>query len=413
MSQPQATATNDIAYCRSDFPALQQEVNGSPLVYLDSAASAQQPVAVVEAVARYHREDHANVHRGVHTLSHRATELYEGARDKLVNFINAASRTEIVHTSGTTESINLVAQSYCRPMLQAGDQVLITWLEHHSNIVPWQLVCEQTGAELIVAPINDRGEIDRDELRELMTERVKLLGIGHVSNALGTINPLHEIISEAKQQGITVLVDGAQAVPHMQVDVQALGCDFYAFSSHKMIGPTGAGVLWGREALLEAMPPYKGGGDMILEVSFEHTVFNELPYKFEAGTPNISGTIGLGAAVDYLQSVGMDNIYEHESALHSYMVSKLEAVDGLRLIGTAKDQASVQSFMLNDIHPHDLGTILDHQGVAVRTGHHCAMPVMQRFGLAGTTRASLGLYNNTSDVDQLVAALEKARQVFA
>ena len=413
MSQPQATATNDIAYCRSDFPALQQEVNGSPLVYLDSAASAQQPAAVIEAVARYHREDHANVHRGVHTLSHRATELYEGARDKLVNFINAASRTEIVHTSGTTESINLVAQSYCRPMLQAGDQVLITWLEHHSNIVPWQLVCEQTGAELIVAPINDRGEIDRDELRELMTERVKLLGIGHVSNALGTINPLHEIISEAKQQGITVLVDGAQAVPHMQVDVQALGCDFYAFSSHKMIGPTGAGVLWGREALLEAMPPYKGGGDMILEVSFEHTVFNELPYKFEAGTPNISGTIGLGAAVDYLQSVGMDNIYEHESALHSYMVGKLEAVDGLRLIGTAKDQASVQSFMLNDIHPHDLGTILDHQGVAVRTGHHCAMPVMQRFGLAGTTRASLGLYNNTSDVDQLVAALEKARQVFA
>ncbi len=413
MSQPQATETNDIAHCRSDFPALHQEVNGSPLVYLDSAASAQQPDAVIEAVARYHREDHANVHRGVHTLSHRATELYEGARDKLVNFINAASRTEIVHTSGTTESINLVAQSYCRPMLQAGDQILITWLEHHSNIVPWQLVCEQTGAELIVAPINDRGEVDRDELRALMTERVKLLGIGHVSNALGTINPLHEIIAEAKQQGITVLVDGAQAVPHMQVDVQALGCDFYAFSSHKMIGPTGAGVLWGREALLEAMPPYKGGGDMILEVSFEHTVFNELPYKFEAGTPNISGTIGLGAAVDYLQSVGMQNIYEHERALHSYMVGKLEAVDGLHLIGTAKDQASVQSFRLNDIHPHDLGTILDHQGVAVRTGHHCAMPVMQRFGLPGTTRASLGLYNNTSDVDQLVAALEKARQIFA
>lgn len=413
MSQPQATETNDIAYCRSDFPALHQEVNGSPLVYLDSAASAQQPAAVIDAVARYHREDHANVHRGVHTLSHRATELYEGARDKLVNFINAASRSEIIHTSGTTESINLVAQSYCRPMLQAGDQVLITWLEHHSNIVPWQLVCEQTGAELIVAPINDRGEVDRDELRALMTDRVKLLGIGHVSNALGTINPLHEIISEAKQQGITVLVDGAQAVPHMQVDVQALGCDFYAFSSHKMIGPTGAGVLWGREALLEAMPPYKGGGDMILEVSFEHTVFNELPYKFEAGTPNISGTIGLGAAVDYLQSVGMQNIFEHEKALHGYMVSKLQQVDGLHLIGTARDQACVQSFRLNDIHPHDLGTILDHQGVAVRTGHHCAMPVMQRFGLPGTTRASLGLYNNTGDIDQLIVALEKARQVFA
>ena len=413
MSQPQAIETNDITHCRSDFPALDQEINGHPLVYLDSAASAQQPATVIDAVARYQREDHANVHRGVHTLSHRATELYEGARDKLCSFINASSRAEIIHTSGTTESINLVAQSYCRPILKAGDQVLITWLEHHSNIVPWQLVCEQTGAELIVAPINDRGEVELDELRALMTDRVKLLGIGHVSNALGTINPLHEIIADAKQRGITVLVDGAQAVPHMDVDVQALGCDFYAFSSHKMIGPTGAGVLWGREALLEAMPPYKGGGDMILEVSFEHTVFNELPYKFEAGTPNISGTIGLGAAVDYLQSVGMHNIYEHEKALHSYMVSKLEAIDGLHLIGTAKDQASVQSFRLNDIHPHDLGTILDHQGVAVRTGHHCAMPVMQRFGLPGTTRASLGLYNNADDVDQLLVALEKARQVFA
>lgn len=413
MSQPQVTETSDIAYCRSDFPALHQEVNGHPLVYLDSAASAQQPTAVIDAVARYQREDHANVHRGVHTLSHRATELYEGSRDKLCRFINASSRAEIIHTSGTTESINLVAQSYCRPMLEAGDQVLITWLEHHSNIVPWQLVCEQTGAELIVAPINDHGEVELDELRALMTDRVKLLGIGHVSNALGTINPLHEIIADAKQLGITVLVDGAQAVPHMDVDVQALGCDFYAFSSHKMFGPTGAGVLWGREALLEAMPPYKGGGDMILEVNFEHTVFNELPYKFEAGTPNISGTVGLGAAVDYLQSVGMHNIYQHERALHSYMVRKLEAIDGLHLIGTARDQASVQSFRLNDIHPHDLGTILDHQGVAVRTGHHCAMPVMQRFGLPGTTRASLGLYNNADDVDQLVVALEKARQIFA
>jgi len=413
VSQPQVTETSDIAYCRSDFPALHQEVNGHPLVYLDSAASAQQPTAVIDAVARYQREDHANVHRGVHTLSHRATELYEGSRDKLCRFINASSRAEIIHTSGTTESINLVAQSYCRPMLEAGDQVLITWLEHHSNIVPWQLVCEQTGAELIVAPINDHGEVELDELRALMTDRVKLLGIGHVSNALGTINPLHEIIADAKQLGITVLVDGAQAVPHMDVDVQALGCDFYAFSSHKMFGPTGAGVLWGREALLEAMPPYKGGGDMILEVNFEHTVFNELPYKFEAGTPNISGTVGLGAAVDYLQSVGMHNIYQHERALHSYMVRKLEAIDGLHLIGTARDQASVQSFRLNDIHPHDLGTILDHQGVAVRTGHHCAMPVMQRFGLPGTTRASLGLYNNADDVDQLVVALEKARQIFA
>ncbi len=413
MNQPQATEIVDISACRNDFPALQQEVNGQPLAYLDSAASAQQPAVVIDAVASYHREDHANVHRGVHTLSHRATELYEGARDKLVRFINAASRAEIVLTSGATESINLVAQSYCRPMLQAGDQVLITWLEHHSNIVPWQLVCEQTGAELIVAPINDRGEVELDKLRELMTERVKLLGIGHVSNALGTINPLPEIITDAKKLDITVLVDGAQGMPHMGVDVQALGCDFYAFSGHKMFGPTGAGVLWGREQLLDAMPPYKGGGDMILEVSFENTVFNELPYKFEAGTPNISGTIGLGAAVDYLCSVGMQNIYEHEKTLHRYMVDQLEAVEGLRLIGTAGNQASVQSFMLNDIHPHDLGTILDHQGVAVRTGHHCAMPVMQRFGLPGTARASLGLYNNFADVDRLIVALEKARQVFA
>lgn len=413
MSQPRLNSPTDIATCRDDFPALHQEVNGNTLVYLDSAASAQQPTTVIDAVARYQREDHANVHRGVHTLSHRATELYEGARDKLRDFVNASSRTEIVLTSGTTESINLVAQSYCRPLLQPGDQILITWLEHHSNIVPWQLVCEQTGAELIVAPVNDRGEVERDQLRDLMTERVKLLGIGHVSNALGTINPLSEIIAEAKNLGITVLVDGAQGVPHMTVDVQALGCDFYAFSGHKMYGPTGTGVLWGREALLEEMPPYKGGGDMILEVSFDHTVFNELPYKFEAGTPNIAGTIGFGAAVDYLQSVGLENIHEHEKSLHDYMVHKLVDVDGIRLIGTAADQASVQSFLLNDIHPHDLGTILDHQGVAVRTGHHCAMPVMQRFGLPGTTRASLGLYNSSDDIDRLISALEKARQVFA
>lgn len=413
MNQPQPNSLVDIACYRDDFPSLDQQVNGHPLIYLDSAASAQQPTAVIDAVARYQREDHANVHRGVHTLSHRATELYEGARDKLCKFVNAASRAEIVLTSGTTESINLVAQSYCRPLLQPGDQILISWLEHHSNIVPWQLVCEQTGAELIVAPINDRGDVELDRLRELMTDRVKLLAIGHVSNALGTINPLNEIIADAKKLGITVLIDGAQGVPHMTVDVQALGCDFYAFSGHKMYGPTGTGVLWGREELLEKMPPYKGGGDMILEVTFDSTVFNELPYKFEAGTPNIAGTIGFGAAVDYLHSVGLHNIYEHEKTLHGYMVDKLADVDGVRLIGTADNQASVQSFLLNDIHPHDLGTILDHQGVAVRTGHHCAMPVMQRFGLPGTTRASLGLYNTIDDIDQLVAALEKARQVFA
>ncbi len=413
MSQTQATFGTGIAQCRSDFPALDQDVNGHRLVYLDSAASAQQPAAVIDAVARYQRNDHANVHRGVHTLSHRATELYEGARDKLCAFINASNRAEIVLTSGTTEAVNLVAQSFCRPTLSAGDQILITGLEHHSNIVPWQLVCEQTGAELIVADIDDDGDVNLEHLFALMSERVKLLGIGHVSNALGTINPLADIIAQARQHGIAVLVDGAQGVPHMNIDVQALGCDFYAFSGHKMFGPTGTGVLWGREALLEEMPPYQGGGDMILEVSFDNTVFNELPYKFEAGTPNIAGVIGLGTAVDYLLSVGMDSIYEHEKTLHAYLASQLASVDGVRLIGTAKHQASVQSFMLNDIHPHDLGTILDHQGVAIRTGHHCAMPVMKRFGLPGTARASLGLYNNSDDVDHLVAALEKARQIFA
>ena len=413
MNMPQATTGQDISQRRSDFASLQQSVNGHPLAYLDSAASAQQPDSVIDAVVRYHREDHANVHRGVHTLSHRATELYESARDKLCKYINANTRAEVILTSGTTEAVNLVAQSFCRPMLKHGDQILISWLEHHSNIVPWQLVCEQTGADLVVAPINDRGEIELDALYDLMTDRVKLLGIGHVSNALGSINPLQEIIVQAKQRGITVLVDGAQGVPHMDVDVQKLGCDFYAFSGHKMYGPTGIGVLWGRESLLAAMPPFLGGGDMILEVSFENTVFNELPYKFEAGTPNISGAIGLGAAVDYLQSIGLENIAQHEQTLHAYMLDELTKIEGIRLIGTAKHQASVQSFMLGDIHPHDLGTILDHQGVAIRTGHHCAMPVMQKFGLPGTARASLGLYNNCEDIDQLIAALLKARQVFA
>lgn len=412
MSQP-AEMREPILDCRADFPALHQEVNGHPLAYLDSAASAQQPAAVIDAVSSYQREDHANVHRGVHTLSHRATDAYEGARDKLRDFINAARRTEIVLTSGTTESINLVAQSFCRPRLREGDQVLITHLEHHSNIVPWQLVTEQTDTQLVVAPINDHGEVDVDALIDLMTDDVRMLAIGHVSNALGTINPLKRIICEAKKRDIPVLVDGAQGVPHLPIDVQALDCDFYAFSGHKMFGPTGTGVLWGRETLLDAMPPYKGGGDMILEVRFDKTVFNELPYKFEAGTPNIAGVVGLGAAVDYLTSIGMDKVHAHESAVHDYLVAQLADVEGVRLIGTAKRKASVQSFMLDDIHPHDLGTILDHQGVAIRTGHHCAMPVMERFGLPGTARASLGLYNSTDDVDRLIGALEKARQIFA
>ena len=398
---------------RQDFPLLQQEVNGHPLVYLDSAASAQQPASVMDAVAQYERTDHANVHRGVHSLSHRATDAYEQARDKLRAFINAESRSEIVLTSGTTESINLVAQSYCRPRIGSGDRILITHMEHHSNIVPWQLVCEQTGAELLVAPMDSRGQLVLEKLYELMTDKVKILAIGHVSNALGTIHPLREIIARAHALGIPVLVDGAQGVPHMAIDVQDLDCDFYAFSGHKMFGPTGTGVLYARECLLETMPPYQGGGDMILEVSFEGTTYNDLPYKFEAGTPNIAGVIGMGAAVDYLQSVGLANIAEHEQQLLDYMTRRLTEIDGIRLIGTAANKASIQSFMLDDIHSHDLGTILDHQGVAIRTGHHCAMPVMDYFGIPGTARASLALYNNVDDVDRLVDALEQAKKLFA
>ena len=398
---------------RADFPALDQSVHGQPLIYLDSAASAQQPAAVIDAVARYQREDHANVHRGVHTLSHRATEAYEGARDKIRGFINAKSRSEIVLTSGTTESINLVAQSFCRPRLQPGDKILITHLEHHANIVPWQLVCEQTGAELIVAPINERGEVELDSLLDLIDDRVFLIGMAHVANALGTVCPVEKVIEHARQRGIPVLIDGAQGVPHLDVDVQALDCDFYAFSGHKMFGPTGTGVLYGREAILDAMPPWQGGGDMILEVSFDKTIYNELPYKFEAGTPNISGVVGLGAAIDYLQSIGMPTIARYEQELHDHMVARLKNVDGMRLIGEARHKASVQSFLLDDIHSHDLGTILDHQGVAIRTGHHCAMPVMQFFGVSGTCRASLAFYNNRDDIERLVAALEKARELFA
>lgn len=408
--QPPAVAVEN---CRHDFPALQQEINGHRLVYLDSAASAQQPASVIDAAAEYQRHHHANVHRGVHTLSYRATEAYEGARDKIQQFINAASRSEIVLTSGTTESINLVAQSYCRPRIGSGDKILITHLEHHANIVPWQLVCEQTGADLVVVPIDDRGALLMDEFERLLTEDVRMVAVAHVANALGTIAPIKDIIGKAKALDIPVLLDGAQGVPHMDIDVQDLGCDFYVFSGHKMFGPTGTGVLYGREALLEEMPPWQGGGDMILEVSFAGTVFNELPYKFEAGTPNISGVVGLGAAVDYLQSIGMARIAAYENQLLDYMMSELADIDGMRLIGTAESKASVQSFLVDDIHSHDLGTILDHQGVAIRTGHHCAMPVMDFFGIAGTARASLALYNTTEDVDQLVVAINKAKKIFS
>ena len=406
-------AANGVENRRDDFPVLKQDINGHSIVYLDSAASAQQPTAVMQTVAEYQQHNHANVHRGVHTLSHRATDAYEGAREKIQGFINAASRSEIVLTSGTTESINLVAQSYCRPRFGPGDKILISHLEHHSNIVPWQLLCEQTGAELAVAPIDDFGELDLDRFTSLLDETVRFIAIAHVSNALGTIIPIKDIIAQARQMSIPVLVDGAQGVPHMSINVQDLDCDFYAFSGHKMFAPTGVGVLYGRESLLEEMPPYQGGGDMILEVSFDGTTYNELPYKFEAGTPNISGVIGLGAAVDYLQAVGMSNIARYEHDLLLYLTEQLQKIDGIRLIGTAENKASVQSFMLDDIHPHDLGTILDHQGIAIRTGHHCAMPVMDYFGVPGTARASLAIYNNTADVDRLAAGLVKAKQIFS
>lgn len=402
----------DISGYRSDFPALDQNINGYPLVYLDSAASSQPPSVVIDAISAYQSHDHANVHRGVHTLSHRATEAYENSRDAVVEFIGAGSRSEIIFTSGTTESINLVAQSFCRPQLQAGDKIVITHLEHHSNIVPWQLVCEHTGAELTVIPIDDDGNVDLENLYASLDDTVRILAIAQVSNALGTVLPIKQIVKKAHALAIPVLVDGAQAVPHLPVDVQDLDCDFYAFSGHKMFGPTGIGILFGKESVLDAMPPYQGGGDMILEVSFEGTTYNELPYKFEAGTPNIAAAIGLGAAVRYLLSIGMQRIAEHEKNLLAYMMGRLSEIDDLRLIGTARQKASVQSFMLGDIHPHDVGTILDHQGVAIRTGHHCAMPVMQHFDIPGTARASLALYNNKDDIDRLIDALGKAQELF-
>jgi cysteine desulfurase/selenocysteine lyase len=396
---------------RKDFPILQQSIHGHPLAFLDNAASSQRPRVVIDAISNYYEHDHANVHRGVHTLSHRATEAYEGAREKIRSFINAASTREIIFTRGTTEAINLVATSF-GTLLGDGDEIIISHLEHHSNIVPWQMLCDRTGAVLKVIPINDRGEIIFDEFTALLGPRTRLLAISHVSNALGTVTPVEKFIAAAKERDIPVLLDGAQAVPHQSVDMRALGCDFYAFSGHKMFGPTGIGVLYGREEWLEKLPPYQGGGDMILSVSFSGTTFNELPYKFEAGTPNIAGAIGLGVAVDYLLEIGMDEISRYEARLLDYATNLIRAVDGIRLFGTAEKKASVISFNLGDIHPHDLGTILDHQGVAIRTGHHCAMPVMEYFGIAGTARASMAFYNNEQDIDQLVNGLALAIKMF-
>ena len=403
----------DVEAVRADFPVLHQQVHGHPLAYLDNAASAQRPTRVIEAVAGYYRRDHANVHRGVHTLSQRATDAYEGAREKLRGFVNAGSTKEIIFTRGTTESINLVAQSWARPQLGPGDEVLISHLEHHANIVPWQIVCGQTGASLKVIPMTHAGELDLAAAGELIGSRTKVLAVGHVSNALGTINPVRELAAMARRAGAVVVVDGAQGVPHMRVDVQALGCDFYAFSGHKMFGPTGIGALWGRRELLEAMPPWQGGGDMILSVSFEKTTYNELPWKFEAGTPIIAGAIGLGAAVDYLESLDLESAHAWEAELLAHATEAVSAVPGLQIIGTARDKVAVVSFTLAGVHPHDIGTIVDHAGIAIRTGHHCAMPVMEYYGVPATARASFAFYNTKAEADRLAAALVQAREVFA
>src|SRR5580704_15019259 len=399
-ANPAAASTPplNVAAVRRDFPILATSVNGHPLVYLDSGASSQQPLPVLRAVEEYQTHSHANVHRGVHALSQAATAAYEGARERVRRFINARSSREIIFVRGTTEAINLVAQAYARPRLKAGDEILITALEHHANIVPWQMVCEQTGCTLKVAPINRRGELELEEYLRLLSPRTRVVAVAHVSNALGTVLPVKRIIEAAHAHGAVVLVDGAQAVPHTAVDVRALGADFYAFSGHKLYAPTGIGVLYGREELLAAMAPWQGGGDMILTVSFEKTTYNDLPWKFEAGTPNISGAVGLAAAMDYLEGLGIEAVAAHESRLLELATSELRRVPGITLVGTAAHKASVLSFTLAGVHAHDLGTILDTEGVAVRTGHHCAMPVMTFFGIPATARASFGCYSTEEDV---------------
>lgn len=403
----------DLGALRAQFPILHQQVYGKPLVYLDNAATTQKPASVIEAVRHYYAADNANVHRGVHALSERATAAYEGAREKLRALVNAASTREIVFTRGTTEAINLVASSWGGANVGPGDEVLISEMEHHSGIVPWQLLCQRVGAKLVVAPIDDRGQLVMEEFRARLSERTKLVGIVHLSNSLGTVNPVAEIIALAHAAGAKVLVDGAQAMAHLAVDVQALDADFYVSSAHKMYGPTGIGFLYGKEALLEAMPPYQGGGDMIAMVTFERTEYNELPYKFEAGTPNIAGAIGYGAAVDWLNDQGLERLAAHEQQLLAYATEKAEAFEGLTIVGTAADKATVLAFTIHGVHPHDLGTILDREGVAIRAGHHCTMPVMQHFKVPATARASFAAYNTLDEVDALFAALERAKGLFA
>jgi cysteine desulfurase/selenocysteine lyase len=406
-------ADYDVEKVRRDFPILQQKVHGHPLVYFDNAATSQKPRAVIDAISRYYERGNANIHRGVHYLSEHATSEHEAARRTLQAFVNAADKREIIFVRSATEGINLVAQTYGRAHVGAGDDVLITAMEHHSNIVPWQLLCDEKRATLRVLPINERGELRLEELPKLLSDRTKILGVTHVSNALGTINPLRQIIEMAHAHGVPVIVDGAQAAPHVKIDVQELDVDFYVFSGHKMYGPTGIGVLYGKHELLEAMPPYQGGGDMIRSVTFEKTLYNDLPYKFEAGTPDIAGAIGLGAAVHYIEHLGIDNIAAHEHELLLYGTEALISIPGVRIIGTAAQKAAVLSFTIEGIHPHDIGTILDREGIAVRTGHHCAQPVMQFFHVPATARASLGLYNTRQEIDRLVKGIEKVKEVFA
>jgi cysteine desulfurase/selenocysteine lyase len=402
----------DVGKIREEFPILLAKIWCKDLVYLDNAATSQKPRSVLEAIDRFYRETNSNVHRGVHYLSATATRDYEAARDKVRDYLNARDRAEIIFTRGTTESINLVAQSFLRPQLEEGDEILITHMEHHSNIVPWQILCEQTGAVLRVVPIDDSGELVFEEFERLLTDRTRLVAVVHVSNSLGTINPVELIIHKAHARGVPVLLDGAQAMPHLRVDVSALDCDFYAFSGHKAFGPTGIGVLFGKRERLEAMPPYQGGGDMIRTVTFQETTWNELPYKFEAGTPNVAGAVGLGAAIDYLSGLDMAAVATHEQDLLAYGTEALLDVAGLRIIGTARHKASVISFVMDGTHPHDIGTILDHEGVAVRTGHHCTMPVMERYGVPATARASFALYNTRTEIDRLVAGLHMVSELF-
>ncbi len=412
IDSPSRGAAFDVARIREDFPILKETVHGKPLVYFDNGATSQKPQSVIDAIDRYYREENSNIHRGVHHLSERATVAYEAAREKIQGFVNAKASSEIIFVRGTTEAINLAAQSYGRNFLQPGDEIVVSAMEHHSNIVPWQMLCEQIGARLRVIPINHDGEIVMEEYRRLLNRKTKFVSVTHVSNALGTVVPVKELIALAHERGVPVLLDGAQAAPHLKIDVQDLDCDFYAFSGHKVFGPTGVGVLYGRAELLEKMPPYQGGGDMISLVTFEKTHYNVVPYKFEAGTPHIAGGIGLGAAIDYLQKLDWEQVAAHEHKLLGYATDALSSIDAVRIIGTAKEKAGVVSFVVDHVHAHDVGTILDQEGVAIRAGHHCAMPVMQRFGVPATARASFAFYNTIEEIDVMIQAIHRVLKVF-